>query len=51
MRRPVRAIVTSMISSRMETEICDKFKINALTEPQKCSMSAVTVNVLKFRTL
>ena len=34
-------MATSMISSRMETEICEKFKINALTEPQKCSISAV----------
>ena len=25
----------------MRTETCDKFKINALTEPQKCSISAV----------
>ena len=34
-------MATSMISSRLETEICDKFKINALTEPPKFSMSAV----------
>ena len=34
-------MVTSMISFRLETEICDKFKINALTEPQKCLISAV----------
>ena len=34
-------MVTPIVSSCLETEICDKFKINALTEPQKCSMSAV----------
>ena len=30
-----------MISFCLETEICDKFKIFALTEPQNCSISAV----------
>ena len=34
-------MATSMFSYCLETEICDKFKINALTEPQKCLISAV----------
>ena len=30
-----------MISSRLQTEICEKFKIYALTEPLKCLISSV----------